>query len=73
MAELPLDTQVIDNVDLPNAQDTGNEPLSQAQQIMAMQQAEEQHQVKMAKMAADLALAHKRYSQSDFSPKPSAK
>lgn len=63
MAEPPLDTHVIDNLDLPNANASGNDPLSQEQQMQVMQQAQEAHDAKMAKMASDLALAHKREGQ----------
>jgi hypothetical protein len=72
MAEPPLDTVVLDSLDLPNSNASGNDPMSQVQQIQAMQHAQAEHQSKMAKMAADLALAEKRHAQSDFRPKPSS-
>lgn len=57
MAEPPLETSVYDSVDKPDADEAGNDPLTQAEQMMSMMQAEETHQLKTAKASHELAKA----------------
>jgi hypothetical protein len=56
----PLETWVTNDVSKPQAQEAGNNPLDDAERLQAMQHADEQHQMKVAKSAADITLAQKR-------------
>lgn len=85
MAEPPLDTVVLDTVDKPNMESTGNSQVDQAALAAELNQmqmdtlkhaqetthAEEKHGMAMRKAAADASLAEKKVSQSDFRKKPS--
>jgi hypothetical protein len=57
VAEPPLETWVTDSVDDPNQSGAGNNPLTQDEQLLTMQQSQEQHALKMAKAAHEVALA----------------
>lgn len=57
VAEPPLETWVTDSVDDPNQSAAGNAPLSDAEQLQSMQQAQETHALKLAKAAHEVALA----------------
>lgn len=59
----PLDTWVSDALDKPNANASGNDPMTAAQALQGMAQAEDQHQAKMAKAQHDAALAALRVKQ----------
>lgn len=73
MAEQPLETEVYDSVDKMDQGSAGNNPLDQIEQAVALQQADDLHQVKMAEATAKAGLAVKRVAQSDFRPqKPAA-
>jgi hypothetical protein len=72
MAEQPLETEVYDSVDKMDQGSAGNNPLDPIEQAVALQQAEDMHQVKMAEATAKAGLAIKRVEQSDFRPKPPA-
>ncbi len=73
MSEPPLETSVYDSIDKPDMDDAGNDPLTSTEQLMSMQQAEEEHGLKMAKAAHEVALARKRADQSDFRPRNSGR
>jgi len=57
VAEPPLETWVTDSMDKPDADEAGNDPLTQAEQMQSMQQAEQKHAVAMAKASHEVALA----------------
>jgi hypothetical protein len=63
LSQPPLETWVTDDLTKPQMQDGGNEHLDDAERLQAMQHAEEQHQMKVAKSAADITLAQKRSEQ----------
>jgi hypothetical protein len=65
MAEPPLETSVYDSVDKPDADAAGNDPLTQMELLHSMEQAEDEHQLKVARGVADLQLAEKRAAQAD--------
>jgi hypothetical protein len=60
LAQPPLETWVADSIDKPDASAAGNNPLDDAEQMQGVQHAQEQHQMKVAKAAADITLAQKR-------------
>jgi hypothetical protein len=57
MAEPPLETWVTDSIDKPDTDDAGNDPLTQAEQMMSMQHDAEKHQLTAAKAVHEVALA----------------
>jgi hypothetical protein len=85
MAEPPLDTVVLDDIDKPNVEDTGNskkDEAAAAAELTQMQMATQQHiqdsthkelkhAADMRKAHAEAALAEKKLSQSDFRKKSS--
>lgn len=64
MAEPPLETSVYDSMDKPDTDEAGNDPLTQAEQMMSMQQAQAAHDLKQAKSVHQLAQAQASAEQS---------
>jgi hypothetical protein len=60
LSQPPLDTWVTDDLSKPQEHASGNDPLDEMERLHGMQHAEEQHQAKQAKTAADIALVQKR-------------
>lgn len=60
VAEPPLETWVTDSIDKADADSAGNDPLTEAEQMQSMQQAQEQHALKMAKASHEVSLAAAR-------------
>jgi hypothetical protein len=60
VAEEPLETWVTDSVDKPDMDSAGNDPFTQGEQLLAMQQAEAKHDAEEARMQEkhDQALIH---------------
>jgi hypothetical protein len=54
VAEEPLETAVYDSVDKPDVDDAGNDPLTQEEHDLAMQQAQDDHLTKQAQAAAQM-------------------
>lgn len=61
MAEPPLETSVYDSMDKPDADEAGNDPLTELEQIMALQQQQAQNDLKQAKAAQSIAHAEERH------------
>lgn len=57
VAQPPLETWVTDSIDKADADDAGNDPLTDAEKMQTMQHAQEQHAVKLAKAAHEVSLA----------------
>jgi polyribonucleotide nucleotidyltransferase len=60
MAEPPLETNVYDSVDKVDAEDAGNDPFTQAEQMQTMVQAQDEHVLKQAEAEAKVMLAQHR-------------
>jgi hypothetical protein len=60
VAQPPLETWVTDSIDKPDADDAGNDPLTQAEQLQTMQHNAETHATKMAKAAHEVSLAESK-------------
>jgi hypothetical protein len=54
MREQPLETSVYDSVDKADADEAGNDPLSDEEKLLAIQQAAATHTLKMAKAQAEM-------------------
>jgi len=65
VAEPPLETWVTDSIDKPDMDDAGNDPLTQLEQAMSMQQAQTKHVADMAKSAHEVALAKSKAAAAD--------
>lgn len=65
VAELPLDTEVYDSIDKPNQDESANSPMSQADQMLQMQQAQDEHALKQAQAAQAMGLAENAASLSE--------
>ena len=61
MAEPPLETSVYDSVDKPDMDEAGNDPLTDQDRLLAMEQNEEKHQLQMAKAQHELARAEREH------------
>jgi hypothetical protein len=57
MTELPLETNVYDSVDKADAEEAGNDPLTQMETMLTMTQAQDEHTVKLAEAQAKTGLA----------------
>lgn len=57
MAEPPLETSVYDSMDKPDADEAGNDPFTETEQLLSMQQAQATHDLKQAKSVHQLAQA----------------
>lgn len=57
MAEQPLETSVYDSVDKADADEAGNDPLTDAEKVLALQQAGSLHTLRMAKAQNEVATA----------------
>ena len=58
MAEQPLETWVSDSLDKPDADEAGNDPLTQAEQMQTMVQAQDKHDLAQTQSAHQSAMAH---------------
>jgi len=65
MAEQPLETWVTDSMDKPDTDEAGNDPLTQAEQLLNMQQQQDKHDLAAMAVAHKSALAHKAAGQAD--------
>lgn len=65
MAEQPLETWVTDSIDKPDTDEAGNDPLTQAEQLLTMQQAQDKHDLAALTTAHKAALADKAGAQAD--------
>jgi hypothetical protein len=82
MSEPPLETWVSDNVDKPDADEAGNDPLSEADLALRAQEMAHKERLAATNIAAaetkvaleneKLSLAQKKTQQSDFRPKKSS-
>jgi hypothetical protein len=57
VAEPPLETWVTDSMDKPDMDEAGNDPFTEEEKLMSMQQQEEKHAMQMAKASHEVALA----------------
>jgi len=64
LVQPPLDTIVFDSLDKPNASDSANSPLDNFEQANNIQQAQDEHMVKMAQAGHNLTLAEQKVIQS---------
>lgn len=67
MAEQPLETSVYDSVDKPDADEAGNDPMSDMERILAMQQAQDQHALAMSKGLTELNRSQQKAEDEDVS------
>jgi len=72
VAEPPLETWVTDSIDKPDADDAGNDPLTQQEQMQTMQQSQTTHALKMAKAAHEVSLAQGKSDSSQQAQEQSA-
>jgi hypothetical protein len=63
MAEEPLETWVTDSMDKPDTDEAGNDPLTQAEQILSMTAAQDKHEASQMQTAHDTALTHAKAQQ----------
>jgi hypothetical protein len=66
MAEQPLETWVSDSIDKPDADEAGNDPLTQAEKLQSMALAQDQADLNAMKTAHQAALAHQKGQQADL-------
>lgn len=66
MAEEPLETWVSDSMDKPDTDETGNDPLTQAEQVHQMEISQANADLNSMKTAHQAALAHKTSQQADL-------
>jgi len=65
MAEQPLETNVYDSVDKPDAEEAGNDPFTPMEQMLTMTQAQDEHNLKVAEATAKVGLAQNRLAQAE--------
>jgi len=63
MSEPPLETSVYDSMDKPDADTAGNDPLTEVEQLMAMQQAQATHDLKQAKAVQSIEHAQESHDE----------
>lgn len=63
MAEPPLETSVYDSMDKADADNAGNDPLSDEEKTLAIQQSAATHTLKMAKAQSEMARAETQHKQ----------
>lgn len=61
MAEQPLETSVYDSVDKADADEAGNDPLTDEEKLLSIQQAAATHTLKMAKAQAQMSQANESH------------